>query len=147
MLQQMNAPALRVSLAALASRPLAANARPKLVAIQAGLDALEDNVAAALVQLEANRDVALAALLAGVVTDVTAEDVLAVYTFGVDTVNAVAPAKRAALETELVVADAVLGKALEESAALAQVRLWMPKRCKTSLRRVLLHSPHYSILP
>lgn len=103
--------------------PIIECARLRVLAAQAGLDALATNEEAALVQLETNRDAALSVLHAGVLADVEPAEVLAIHAAGVDAVHAAAASKRSALETELVAADAALSEVIDAVASLSEVRL------------------------
>lgn len=103
--------------------PLVESCRRKVLAIQAGLDALTANAEAALIQLGANRDAGLELLSqTGDIADGDAASVAAVYAAGVEAVHAAAATKRAGLETELVDADAALSEAIEATTALSEVR-------------------------
>lgn len=116
----------RASFAARANGVHIENARRRALAVQVGLDLLEDNHSAALEQLENNRNTALDALRAGIVTDVVAADIQAVFESGVDTLGVDAHVKQTGLETELVAADAAHAEAIEISTTLAEVRATMP---------------------
>lgn len=121
---------LRAELAALvpAAQALALAERAQCYAraVQHLLGTLGAYEAASLAQLEANRDAVLAAVDAGDVTSVSATDVLAVFTSGVEALNAAAGAKRVGLETELVAADAALEEGTNATGALEEVR-WCPE--------------------
>ena len=118
--------ALRVELTALAStvqaHPLVESARCLAIAAQAELDALASFEAASHVQLEANRDAALALLEARDVVGVFAEDVLAVFSAGLEVLSATVASKRLGLETALVAADSALEGAIHATTALTEVR-------------------------
>lgn len=111
---------LRVS--ARAAQTLTDNICRSARAIQAGLDSLAGNNAAALIQLESNRDAALAALVAGVVTDVVTADILAVFSSGIEAVRVAALVKQVGLDAELVAADAALAEASDVYEILTHVR-------------------------
>lgn len=106
----------------LATPPLIEIVQRRALCIQAGLDRLATNEMEALVQLEANRDAALAAVRTGRVASVEAAAVIAAFSAGVDAVQAAAARKRTGLETELVEADAAHGELIDAIAALAEVR-------------------------
>lgn len=113
---------LRAEFAAARASPLLVeSARRKTLAVHEGLEVLAANSAAALLQLELNRDNALAALETGAVVGIEPAAVLAGFATGVDAVHASTSAKRTGLETELVTADAALSEAIDVVAALENV--------------------------
>lgn len=120
--------------AATQESPLVESSRRRVIAVQVGLEMLVANEVAALVQLEVNRDAALAALVAGAVAGVEASveagAIGSVFASGVDAVHAAATGKRIGLETELVAADAALGGAIDATAAIMEVR---PGCCPVAL--------------
>lgn len=96
------------------SPPLVLCARHKALAVDAELGALAANEEAVLTQLEATRDVEIAA-------GRPADEVAAGFAARVSEVYAAAAAKRVALETAAVTADAALENALAVVAALTEV--------------------------
>ena len=114
-------PEMGVSQDAASSPPLVDCARHRVLAIQTELDSLATHTEAAFLQLEANRDAALAALESDAVAGVDAQAVLAAFSYGVDTAQASSASKRVGLEAELVAADAALGVAMDATAALSEV--------------------------
>lgn len=124
------------------TNPLVDCARRRVLAIQVELDTLATNAEVAFLQLEANRDAALAALESGAVAGVDAHAVLAAFSSGVDAAQASSTSKRVGLEAELVAADAALGVAMDAAAALSEVwvsRIW-PRMI--TLTEYPLPSPH-----
>lgn len=119
------AAALRATLAAFAAWSVGTRARRCALAIQGGLDTLAANGEAALVRLEDNSVVALAALQEGATPN--AGDVHAAIASGVDAVHMAAASKRAGLETELVAVDVALVQASEAVGVLAEVRYGQPR--------------------
>lgn len=117
--------ALRAELARAQVSPLIESARRKTLSVQAELDALSSYVESALLQLDYNRDAALAVPRSGVIASDGDGDgaaaVRAIFASGIDSLHATAATKRAKLESELVDADAVLGEVIEVATALTEV--------------------------